>query len=289
MTTATYTPQATRSSYNGTGMFPKLSFAGVIKSERIKLTSLRSFRITLLLTVLAGLGMNMLSVFAFTGQYEFQGLTPDQMPDDMLQSYLLNISTFASAFLALIFGVLGVFAMSSEYSSGMILSTLAAVPRRTPIMLAKAIVLGATSIITALIIFVVSLGFGVLIMPEAAAQLVSPVVISGVFGATAYLLFIALLGFGVATVLRSTAGGIAVVAGITFVAPVVMQLLTLTNWEWVPVVSNYLPMTLGALLGMGMVENEGMPSYWVALLAMAIWAIGPMLAGNALLKSRDAK
>ncbi|MGO3148399.1 MAG: ABC transporter permease subunit [Leucobacter sp.] len=289
MTTTTYTPELARQTFAGSGPAPKLNFGGILKSERIKLTSLRSFRITLLLTVLAGLGMSLLSGFAFTSQFEFQQLSPADMPAEALQSYLLNVSTFSSAFLALIFGVLGVFAISSEYSSGMILSSLAAVPRRTPMYIAKAIVLGLISAVTALALMLAGLAIGVIFLPEAAAELTSSVVISGVLGATGYLLFIALLGFGISTVLRSTAGGIAVVVGITFVAPVVMQLLTLTSWEWVPVVSNYLPMTLGTLLGMGTVENEGMPSYWISLLAMLIWALVPMIAGHALLKSRDAK
>lgn len=290
MTTETYAPQATRSSFAGTGMTPKLSFAGILKSERIKLTSLRSFRITLLLTLLGGIGMSYLSGLALNSQYEYMQITPDQMPADMLHGHLLGVATFSSALLALIFGVLGVFAISSEYSSGMILSSLAAVPKRTPMYVAKGIVLAGISGLTALVLMVIGLGIAVVFLPESAAQLASSVVITGVLGAIAYLVLLALLGFGVAALLRSTAGGIAVVVGVTFVLPVLMQFLTLTSWEWVPTVSSYLPMSLGNSLSAGIVEvPEGSPNFWVALIAMAIWAIVPVVLGHITLKSRDAK
>ncbi len=233
--------------------------------------------------------MSVLSALAFSSQYEYMGVPASQMPAETLQNHLLGVATFPAVFLALIFGVLGVFAISSEYSSGMILSSLAAVPARTPLYLAKIVVLACISGITALALMIAGLGIALVFLPESAAELTSSVVISGVLGSSAYLVLLALLGFGVAAMLRSTAGGISVVVGITFVLPVVMQFLTLTSWEWVPTVSNYLPMTLGSILGSGIVETQGLPNYWVSLLAMAIWAVVPTVIGYLLLKSRDAK
>src|SRR5690606_15228490 len=105
----------------------------------------------------------------------------------------------------------------------------------------------------------------------------------------AYLVLIALIGYGIATILRSTAGGIAVVAGITFVLPIGFQFLSMTSWEWVPVVNEYLPMMLGAILAAGNTAVENGPNFAIALLAMAIWAAVPCIIGSVLLKSRDAK
>lgn len=289
MSTTTYAPPAQHAAKSGFNPNTRLTFGGVIKSERIKLTSLRSFRITLSLTVLAGIGLAFLGGMAMTSMYSYMEIDIASMPAADLQSYLLNVATSASPFLALIFGVLGVFAISSEYSSGMVLSSLAAVPSRTPMYLAKALVLSIVSGVTAFVISVAGLGVALLYLPEAGAELLTATVISGVLGTVAYLVLIALLGFGIAAILRSTAGGIAIVAGVTFVLPIGFQFLSMTSWEWVPVVSEYLPMTLGTILAAGNIAVESGPSFWVALLAMAIWAVVPCIIGNVLLKSRDAK
>lgn len=289
MTTEMYAPTVTRASFAGTGMTPKLSFSGVVRSERIKLTSLRSFSITLAITIIAGVGLTFLGGMAMTSMYSAMEVDMSAMPTSELQSYLLNVATSASPFLALIFGVLGVFAMSSEYSSGMILSSLAAVPRRTPMYLAKALVLTVISGLTAFLLSAAGLGVAILYAPEASTEVFTTVVVSGVIGTVAYLVLIALLGFGFAAILRSTAGAIAVLAGLTFVLPIGFQILTLTNWEWVPVVGNYLPMTLGSTLAMGHVPVESGPTFFVALLAIAVWAAVPVILGHVLLKARDAK
>lgn len=294
MTAATHTPEATRETFAGAAIGPRLSFGGVLKSERIKFTSLRSFRITIIATLIMGIGLSLLMGLALKSQMQFEGLDTSLIPAEALQSFLLSVATFASPFLALIFGVLGVFAMSSEYSSGMILSTLAAVPKRTPMYLAKALVLAVISGLVALVLVLSGLVIATIYLPVAGSEILSGPVVSGGLGAVAYLMLIALLGFGIAGVLRSTAGGIAVVAGVTFVLPIGFQVLMLTDWKWVPTAIDYLPMSLGGTLSNGLVElPAGMeasgPSYWIALLAMAVWAAVPMVAGYFLLKARDAK
>lgn len=290
MTSAAYTPEATRETFAGSALGPRLTFGGILKSERIKLTSLRSLRITILITLIAGIGLSWLSALAYTSQMRLDTIDASAIPSETLETFLLAVATFASPFLALIFGVLGVFAMSSEYSSGMILSTLAAVPKRTPMYAAKALVLALISGAVALALVLAGFGIATLYLPAAGGHIFSAIVVSGGLGTVAYLVLIALLGFGIASVLRSTAGGVAVVAGVTFVLPIGFQVLMLTDWKWVPVVADYLPMPLGGLLGQGLVEPSGNgPGYWTGLLAMAIWALVPMVCGYLLLKARDAK
>lgn len=289
MTSPTYTPPATRQTFAGSGRAPRLSFGGVLKSERIKLSSLRSIRITLLITLLASAGLSLLSAWAMKSSFSYEGVEVFALSADALQSYLLTVSTFASPFLALIFGVLGVFVMSSEYSSGMILSSLAAVPKRTPMYFGKALVLAAIAAVTALVLVVVGLAIGVLFLPDAASEILSVPVLTGALGAIVYLVCVALLGFGFAAILRSTAGGISVVAGLIFVLPIGFQFLSMTGWEWVPTVAKYLPMALGSTLSMGDVAASTDPSYWLAMIAIVLWAAVPAALGLAVLKSRDAK
>ncbi|GAA2831410.1 ABC-2 type transport system permease protein [Leucobacter komagatae] len=289
MTSPTYTPPATRQTFAGSGRAPRLSFGGVLKSERIKLSSLRSIRITLLITLLASAGLSLLSAWAMKSSFSYEGVEVFALSGEALQSYLLTVSTFASPFLALIFGVLGVFVMSSEYSSGMILSSLAAVPKRSPMYFGKALVLAAIAAITALVLVVLGLAIGVLFLPDAASEMFSVPVLTGALGAIVYLVCVALLGFGFAAILRSTAGGISVVAGLIFVLPIGFQFLSMTGWEWVPTVSNYLPLALGSTLSMGDVAAGTDPGYWGAMLAIVLWAAVPAALGLAVLKSRDAK
>ncbi|KUF07157.1 ABC transporter permease [Leucobacter sp. G161] len=289
MTSATYTPPATRQTFAGSGSSPKLSFGGIIKSERIKLTSLRSIRITLLVTLLASVGLSLLSAWAMKTTFSYDGMDPAALPAEGLQSYLLTVSTLASPFLALIFGVLGVFVISSEYSSGMILSSLAAVPRRTPMYFGKAIVLAVIAALTALVLVVLGLVIGLLFIPAAGAELFSYPVLTGALGAVVYLVCVALLGFGFAAALRSTAGGIALVAGIVFVLPIGLQFLMMTGWEWVPTVGSFLPMSLGSTLALGDISTNTDPTYGIGMLAIALWAAIPMALGLLVLKSRDAK
>lgn len=268
-------------------VYARQSFGGIVRSERIKLSSLRSIRITLALTALSGLGMS--ALIALVWRDNMMNATAASAAD--LQGYLLAAATFPAPFLALIFGVLGVFAISSEYTSGMILSTLAAVPRRTPVFVAKGLVLAAVSAITALVLVVGGMGFAVAMAPDSAAQLASVPVISGLLGTVAYLVLIALFAFGVAGLLRSTAGGIAVVAGVTFVLPVALQMLGMTGWAWVSTALDLIPISLGNTLSMGIADAAGTGglSFWQALIAMAIWAAVTVLPAAMLFKRRDAK
>ncbi|UOQ60739.1 ABC transporter permease [Leucobacter rhizosphaerae] len=268
------------------GPAPRLTTAGVLRSEWIKLASLRSIRVTILVTVLAGLGFSAMIGMLWSGELTGAGTTPDPAA---LEAYLLTVSTASASFLALVFGVLGVFAVASEYSSGMILSTLTAVPRRTPVAIAKMVVLATISAITALTVVVGGLGIAALCLPAAGPSLLAMPVVSGVLGTIVYLVLFALFAAGIAGLLRSTAGGIAVVAGVAFVLPIGFQVLSLTGWEWVPVAAQYLPSSLGAVISQGMVDVASGPTFWGALGAMLAWAVVVLIPALLGFLRRDAR
>lgn len=263
------------------------TFGGVVRSERIKFSSLRSIRITLALTVLSGLGLSGLIAFILSENPPSAG--PLSAVD--LQNHLLMTAAFPAPFLALVFGVLGVFAISSEYTSGMILSTLAAVPRRGRVFAAKTLVLVLIGGLTSLVLVVGGLALAVAMEPEAIAQLTSVPVLTGALGTVAYLLCIALFAFGVAGILRSTAGGIAVVAGVTFVLPVALQVLSISGWEWVGTVLNFTPMAIGNVLAQGLTDVTAnlTPNFWQSLIAMVVWAAVTVIPAAILFNRRDAK
>ena len=142
-------------------------------------------------------------------------------------------------------GLLGVLAVTGEYGSGMIRATLAAVPQRRLLLTAKALVLtaaaAATGIAACLAAYLTFQAF----LPAGDAMrttLADPGVLRAVTGAGLYLTVLALLGFGLGTVLRSSAGAVAVLFGVLFV-PTLLTALLPSSWQ--DTIGPYLPMNAG--------------------------------------------
>ena len=121
----------------------------------------------------------------------------------------------------LLLGTLGVLAITSEFSSGMIRATFAAVPGRPLVLAAKAAVLGAVALaageISAFAAFYV--GQAMLKAPAPHATPGQPGVLRAVLMAGAYPALIALISLGLGAIIRSTAGAICALAGMVFVLP----------------------------------------------------------------------
>lgn len=262
----------------------RLTFDGVLKGEWIKLLSLRSIRWSILVMLLLSWSAAGLLSLAMAGS--------GALPADALAPVVLQAATFGSMFTVLIMGVLGVLSITSEYASGMILSSLAAVPARTPMLLAKALVVaalgfavGAISSFGGAVISAIVLGEG------AASALTDAAVLVSLLGNTLYLTLAALLALGVGALLRSSAGAISVVVGLLFVATIAMQVLSITGWEWVPTVNAWLPANLGSTLSSVALEGAvgaGSVTYWGALGGLAVWAAAALVPAAILLKTRDA-
>jgi hypothetical protein len=124
-------------------------------------------------------------------------------------------------------GVLGILLITSEYASGLIRTTLAAVPRRLPTLWGKAAVLAAVvvtaSVPTALAAFLA--GQSILGRQHLSVSLGDPGVIRAVIGSALYLAVAGLLGLALGTLLRSTAGGISALFGLLFAIPIVVGFL----------------------------------------------------------------
>jgi hypothetical protein len=122
----------------------------------------------------------------------------------------------------LLLGVLGVLAITTEFSSGLIRATLAAAPSRPLVLAAKAAVLGALTLaageISAFAAFLA--GQAMLKAPTPHAMLGQPGVLRAVLMAGAYPALIALISLGIGAIIRHTAGAICAVAGLLFVLPV---------------------------------------------------------------------
>src|SRR5690554_6515634 len=115
----------------------QLTFDGVVRSEWIKLLSLRSIRWSILAMLVFSWAGAALLAWALSDA----ALMAEDMPAVLVQS-----ATFGSLFSVLIIAVLGVLSVTSEYSSGLMRSTLSAVPARTPVLGAKTLVVGAMAL-----------------------------------------------------------------------------------------------------------------------------------------------
>ncbi len=125
----------------------------------------------------------------------------------------------------LLLGVLGVLAITTEFSSGMIRATFAAAPRRPLVLAAKAAVLGAVTLaageISAFAAFFA--GQAMLKAPAPHATLGQPGVLRAVLMAGAYPALIALISLGIGAIIRHTAGAICALVGVVFVLPLLFS------------------------------------------------------------------
>jgi ABC-type transport system involved in multi-copper enzyme maturation permease subunit len=146
-------------------------------------------------------------------------------------------------------GVLGVLLITSEYATGLIRTTLAAVPRRLPVLGGKAAMLTvailAVSLPAALAAFLA--GQSILSHQHLSVSLNDPGVVRAVIGSALYLAVAGLLGLALGTLLRSTAGGISSLFGLLFAVQIVAGFLP---GSLADEVSKYLPGPAGQAVTM---------------------------------------
>lgn len=285
--TTTLAPSATRSN---------LTFAGILRSELIKLLSLRStvwcFAIVIVLTV------GLAALAALTIPSALDGLGPVPSQPTWVQTATLGI-----AFAQLVVAVLGVLAITGEYSTGMIRSTMTAVPRRTPALAAKAIVIGLSTFVVGLVALGAAAVLSGAILSGAglAVDFGDPAIAVSMVGAAGYLALIAVLSLAIGTTVRNSPAGITSALGLILVLPVVLSIFAaLTRSEFARNIGAFLPDSSAAGgriyayptpadaipapgSGAGIVVLEP----WQGLVVVLIWVGVASAAAVAMLKSRD--
>ena len=140
--------------------------------------------------------------------------------------------------------VLGVLLITSEYATGMIRTSMVAVPRRLPVLWGKAIVF----VLTAPVLFVPAVfvtflvSQSVLSREQLDTSLDQPGVARAVLGSALYLIAVGLLGLGLGALLRNTAGAIASLFGVLFGLQLVVGFLPATLADRI---ARYLPTPAG--------------------------------------------
>ena len=277
-----------------------VTFGGVLRSEWIKLWSLTSTRILLGLTLVAIVGVGALAVlirYTFldeavrSAREQGQTMTPEMLeqsfpPDSGFDLY--NLPNAGLQIGILILGSLAVLFMSSDYATGMIRSTMNAVPRRLPAFAAKAIILAVISylisatagVATFLIAMPVFQGMGFDLDWSTDGVLYS--ILTGGL----YVAGVALIGLSLGTLLRNSAGGITVLVGIFFVLSIAAGFMTLIPGEFWKYVPQYIPSEAGGrFLSIG--HTDGVIDPWHGGLIFLGYVLLSLIPAMIALKKRD--
>jgi ABC-2 type transport system permease protein len=283
--TALTTPFARPSRHAGT---TALSFTGVLRSEWIKLRSLRSTIWSFVIVIAISLGMALIMSLSMVNGMN-GGADAATAPADQQAQYVVQASVFGVYFGQLVAGVLGVLVISGEYTTGMIRSTLTAVPKRLPALVAKAVVLFVATFLVGLVATVGAflLSSAVFAGIDVTASLAEPGVFLPLLGGALYLALVAAFALGMGTMLRSSAGGIAAVLGLLLLVPTVLQMIPA---EWAHDLLPYLV----SWAGMGMftsttaVATADEFGVWLNLLIVLGWVGASVAGATVLLQRRDA-
>jgi ABC-2 type transport system permease protein len=194
-----------------------------------------------------------------------------------------------------IVAILAVLVISSEYSTGTIAVTLAATPRRTVVLAAKATILGALTIAAGTIAVLGSLLAGRLILPGngftsghgyPTLSLAHGPTLRAAAGTVVYLTLIALLSLGIATAVRDSATAIGLVLGLLYLFPIIKQVVT--NPTWQRHLEQIGPMAAGLAIQNTTNTHHRPIGPWSGLAVLAAWSAAGLLVGGLLLRQRDA-
>jgi ABC-type transport system involved in multi-copper enzyme maturation permease subunit len=252
----------------------RVTQARVVRSEWTKLRTVPSTAWSLLTTAVLVVGIGVL--------YSMVRVTrPPRQPADVASFDPTAVSLSGVQLAQLAIGVLGVLLVTGEYATGSIRISLAAVPRRLPVLWGKATVLALTTLALCVpatfAAFLV--GQSVLSAEHLDTALGRPGVARAVLGGALYLTAVGLLGLGLGGLFRSTAGATAALFGVLFAPQIVVGFLpeTLEDelYRYLPAPAGLAvtqvgpdPSSLGPWTGFGL-----LCLYVVVLLGLAAWQL----------------
>jgi ABC-type transport system involved in multi-copper enzyme maturation permease subunit len=259
---------------------PNRLLPAVMKSEWTKLRSVRSTVWALLATIGITIGLGMLLCLAYVARYDRLDLQRRRNLDPTLLSLRgLFLSSLA-------IGVLGVLVMTAEYATGSIRSTFTAVPQRRTVLAAKALVFGAVALVVSFGSAFVAFGVGqaILARKHVGVSLSDPTVLRAVAGAGLYLTVVGLLGLALGTILRRTAGAIATLVGLIFIADVLVSALP---DPWDTDIGKFFPGNAGLAL-FSVRPNADRLTPGAAAIVLVLWVAAAFTVATVALMRRDA-
>src|SRR3954451_2528733 len=252
--------------------------SGVLRSEWTKLRSVRSTAWSLAAAFVLTIALADLVAAVVYSHW------PHTQPADRADFHPLDVAQVGVQLAQLAIGVLGVLVITAEYSTGMIRASMTAVPRRLPVLWGKIVVFAAVTfaLMTPAILIAFFVSKAILSRRDIDVGFTAPGVPRVVLGAGLYLLVIGLFGLGLGAIVRNTAGGIALFAGLLFVLPPLMNVLPAS---WNASASPYVPLQAGqALLSLHQ-GNQLAP--WTGFGVLCAYSAVAIAIAAVLLRRRD--
>jgi ABC-2 type transport system permease protein len=219
----------------------RVSFFGVVRSEWIKLWSVRSTYWTI------GVTLVVMGLFAWPVALSAKFLVESMNFEAHSAMLVSTVLSPGQMFGSLTLVVVAALVVTGEYGTGQIRSTLTAVPTRLPVMAAKALVVLVVTFLTAAIGTALAILLAGAVQPLTTPDWSDPEMLRVVLGAPLYVATVGLLGFVVGSLLRNTAATIAIVIGFVLVIESVLSLLPWKPLSWV---RPFLPASAGQRVGL---------------------------------------
>jgi ABC-2 type transport system permease protein len=257
----------------------RAGFGGALRSEFTKIRSVRSTYWTLIALVVVTIGIGALACVGAVSRGADHGPLSDPTQRSLAGLILGQ----------LIIVVLGALTVTSEYSTGMIRTSLTVQPRRGTVLAAKGVVFTLVTLVTGLIASFASffIGQAILSSKHLGVSLGDPNVLRAVIGGGLFLAVCGMLAFGLGTLLRHTAGAITASIGLLFVLFVLINFLP-SNWQ--DHVDKWIPFNAGSQIWTTVSPGGNPPMFspWTGFAVFTGYAVIAIIAGAVAFQKRDA-
>ncbi len=251
--------------------------SAVLLSEWTKIKTVRSTVVTLLVAFVVTVGLGAVICLVTNSQW-------NSMSDHDKLTFDPTSTSFSGIFLGqLALIVFAVLVVGNEYSSGMIRVTLAAVPQRASVLLAKAAVVIALVLPVSLVTSFVTFFLGQALLGDHGASLGDHNVLRAVLGVALYMTFIALLSLGVGFMLRKPVLSLGLLMPFFFLISPILAAV-----PKVKTVARYFPDQAGTRMSQVVAGSDIPYGPIAAFLVCLAWAAACLLGGYALFRQRDA-
>ena len=257
---------------------------GLLIAEWTKIRSVRSTVWSLFAFVAVAIGFSTLVASVVSRQWNAPGNHPNHVTLVTNPTALIFGAGFGLGQLALC--VLGVIVISSEYSTGAIRASLLAVPKRLPMLAAKAAVFAAIALVaSAVTVFAVFFISTAILSSHVSISLGQPGVTRACIGAVLYLTVLGLFSLAIGGLIRHMAAAIATVVALVLVVPPLISLIPGTIAKHV---DGYLPTVAGRLIAQTSQQPDDVLSAWQGFGVFCLWTVVLLAVCGYLLKRRDA-
>jgi ABC-2 type transport system permease protein len=261
----------------------RAGIGGTLRSEFTKIRSVRSTWWTLLVLFAVSVGIGAAISAGVAANWSHTSAS-DRAAFDATQVSVAGLFYLGQ----LVIVVLGALVLTAEYSTGMIRTSLTAMPRRPTVYAAKALVFAGVAVVVTVVTAFVAFFVGQAIMTSTheSATLSQPNVLRAVIGGALYVTLCGLFAFAAGAVFRHTAATITSVIGLLFVIPILAHLLP-SNWY--QDIARWLPSSTGDAISVTVGRGpDHLFSPWGQFTVFAVYTAVLLVVGGILFRRRDA-